>query len=216
MPPLPSTIPSTGPINDQLPVVVENPTDVDVRWQYGKQVYMIPAHATMYVPYFAMVLYMGDPRSVDIDASRRYRTEEYARLRGKYGAYQDDELWEQNRPKLTCRTLEGEPITTVVDDPFGKDLTAVSESVTQREFLEQQIAQMAETQRRMQSELELQKQQLAARLDADLSPEDLDHQITTSKSVAPEITPQPAAPIDKPRAKAKVTKDGPNSTPVDG
>lgn len=50
----------------------------------------------------------------------RERREEYSRLRVLYGAYEDETLWERNRPRIVAYAPDGQRITSVVDSPDGE------------------------------------------------------------------------------------------------
>lgn len=77
--------------------------------------YKIPAGAEVYLPVGAAITWLGDWHAHN-DGRNNDRFAEHERLRMRYGAYENDGLWEQMKPKLEVYTTEGSRILTVVDD----------------------------------------------------------------------------------------------------
>jgi hypothetical protein len=73
------------------------------------------------------------------------RREELDRLKLLYGAHYSlddltaEELWERNKPSLEVWTLDGDKVTTVIDDPEGRTVTPSSESEAERDLLRSEI-----------------------------------------------------------------------------
>lgn len=113
--------------------------------KYDGEKFTIAPKSESLIPYGAMILWLGDPEARNIDERRRFRVAELNRLHIKYGAYEDEDLWEANRPRLKAHTLDGDLIPTVVEDPEGilanVDLTSTDEDVMVRRELEQLRAQ---------------------------------------------------------------------------
>lgn len=111
----------------------------------GEKFTIAPKSETL-VPYGAMVLWLGDPSARNTDERNRHRVAENKRLHVKYGAYEDQEKWEVNRPTLSAFTLEGELIPTVVTDPEGDmvdvDLSDSTEENVMRREMAAQRAQL--------------------------------------------------------------------------
>jgi hypothetical protein len=107
---------------DQYAVVqVINKSSRPFRGKHAKKWYDIDADQMIFVPLAAAMRWFGNPVLVDTpgDKRRRPRSDEYARLRVLYGAYENDDRWEANKPNCEVYTLTGERITTVVEDPYG-------------------------------------------------------------------------------------------------
>lgn len=86
----------------------------------------------------------GNPTTVN-DGKVNARREEYNRLRVLYGAYENDEKWEANHPRLAVYDLDGNRINTVIDDPEGTALTPAPIDRTARSMQDQ----MEDMQRQM-------------------------------------------------------------------
>jgi hypothetical protein len=138
-----------------LPQVVRvvNTGDADFLGHWNKDRYVVPAGGEAIVPYDAAVLWLGDPRAVDLNESKRPRLVEYRRLRVRYGAYDDEERWEKNKPRLECHTLDGQRVLTVVDDPAGDYLNPEVTHEAENRFLR-------ETMQRMQAEMKVMRSRL--------------------------------------------------------
>lgn len=100
-------------------VRVKNAGTTPFKDGYDSQPYLIPPGSEAVVPYEAACLWLGDPNARDIDARHRNRVEAFARLRVRWGVY--DNLTEASDlfPKLEVYDLEGHRIYMVVDDPDG-------------------------------------------------------------------------------------------------
>lgn len=77
--------------------------------------YKIPAGAEVYLPRGAAITWLGDWTAYD-DGRNNDRFAEHERLRMRYGAYENDGLWEAVKPKLEVYSTDGERIPTVIDD----------------------------------------------------------------------------------------------------
>jgi hypothetical protein len=108
---------------------VENVDDVDWEFRWDRRRYMVRKGETGFVPFPAMVLAMGDPRSQE-GTMTRYNTEdgqrgvvftrheELCRLFAYYGIEQEnvDELVDF-APRLRIETMQGEPIIFPAQNP---------------------------------------------------------------------------------------------------
>lgn len=101
-------------------VRVTNTGDTPFIDKFDGQKFRVEPHSDTLVPFDAICLWMGNPGARDIDAKRRDRTDEFGRLRVRYGVYEHEHLWETARPHLEVTTLEGERILTVAEDPEGR------------------------------------------------------------------------------------------------
>lgn len=189
--------------------------------------YEIPAGSEILAPYEAIMLWLGDPDARDIDPRRRYRTEEFRRIRVRCGAYDDELAWEQNRPHLEVFTTNGERITTVVDDP---DLSSPLLQPTGGVLGDDAIAQLTERVRVLTEQLNSVQQFQQA--PAPATPTTLQSTVdapsqdapspfndaTSGGAQVPEGAPSPETPADLPvdePTPVGATKDDPTPTPDD-
>ena len=110
--------------------------------KYDNQTYLIKPNSETIVPLDAVCLWMGNPSSVDYDEKRRDRSDEYRRLRAKYGVYEHDDRMEENLPRLEAYTLDGERIWTVLEDPEGEHAGSVTPPRTDDDAVAAQILSM--------------------------------------------------------------------------
>lgn len=123
-----------------------NPSDKPFKDMCDSQPYLIPAGSESLIPYEAAVLWFGNPDTIDIDARRRDRTDEYMRVRVRYGVYEHEHLIGQI-PAIEIFTLEGDKIHMVKDDPEGiLNNPVVSDDTTLRSVQQQLLAMQAQQQ----------------------------------------------------------------------
>lgn len=160
-----------GVITDWQTMTLVNKGSDPFTIEYAMQKYIIPANGSLekgnfaVVPYHAFVLYCGDPRSYDVpgDDKQRYRSDEWKRLRCRYGVYDDvSPSTLQQIPKLEAYTIHGDRVLTVLEDPEGVDsfpnspTGAVSQQQRTNDLLSKQLAEM---QAKVDNLLALQNQQ---------------------------------------------------------
>lgn len=145
---------------------LRNIGDTEFRQQYGGKLYRIPPGSEAIIAFEAMCLWMGHPDAVDIDAKRRYRSDELRRLYVKWGVYENHHLAEQLFPKLRAFDIDGEPIITVIDDPEGRHLTPDVQSRLERDDLREQMAAMQKQMAALQAQLAQADNQVAAQVAA--------------------------------------------------
>lgn len=110
------------------------------------QVYLIPPHSESLIPFDAAVLWFGNPDTIDIDARRRDRTDEYMRVRVRYGIYEHEARLGE-LPQVEVYTLEGNKIHMVKDDPEGiLNNPIVSDDSTLRSVQQQLLVMQAQQQ----------------------------------------------------------------------
>lgn len=102
-------------------VKVRNEGDTDFVGKYNSQLFPIKAGAETVVPYECLCLWAGNPDVQDTGPRSKDRTDEYQRLRVKYGAYDDEEKFQSVRPQLVFHDLEDNRLVTVMEDPYGKE-----------------------------------------------------------------------------------------------
>ena len=213
-----------GGIDQNIPVRVVNRSPEPITWKYARQKYVLPPGTPTFVPYLAMVMYLGDPRAIDHPgrgAHEQFRRNEYARLRVLHGVYEDDTKWERV-PRVEAFPIDSDiPFPTVMADPDGVSLSEEKQQTSQVSFLQTQMEQMANQMRVMQSQLaQAQAEQGATAAAGIPDPADLDRQVTTSRSISPEeagvesmvgASPTRRAPVPKTRPKPgegpQVTRD---------
>lgn len=104
-------------------VQVTNESDKDFKDSFASKEYFIRAGQTAICPLDAVWLWCGYGEVRDEPENGRfYRVQEVARLRARYGAYNNDDTWERNRPRLKAAQFDGTEIVTVIDDPEGAHL----------------------------------------------------------------------------------------------
>jgi len=134
-----------GPVRDYV-VRLHNDSPKPFRMRYLTVEYLIQPDDDLVVPWEVMVSFLGSPDTQNYGPRRMDRKNVYEKLRVKYGAYWDDDLWEQNKPHLSAYRVTGEKLITVVDDPDGLATTpsVVSQQQAmaanaQLEMLQQQV-----------------------------------------------------------------------------
>lgn len=188
-------------------IYAENYGDEPLVWKYANQRYRLPPGQETIIPWEAMALYMGDPNLIDVpgDDRRRYRTDELKRLYFKHGAHDGDQVkWEANKPRVHCRSLDGEPIITVVDDPAGEHLTPEVSTRAQNIMLQERM-------RRLEAELKSLKraERVSEGEQVDQTPAKEDQTIEQRIQVFEGEVPKPPR-NDLPRT---VTEDSPSAIP---
>lgn len=159
----------------------EGPTDFVQG--YAAQRYVVHPGKSVIVPYPAVVLWLGDPKAID-SPDRPNRTNELARLRTRYGAYDDNDIWENNRPRVVARTLDDEFIATVISDPMGTSVTPADIVVADRDNLKLQVDSL---QRQMAALLD----QMTRVADADVEAETVPRDTPSPMSTQPFPTSAP-------------------------
>lgn len=106
------------------------------------QTYHIPPGSETLIPLAAVDVWFGNPDARNTE-QRKYRNEEFNRLRVRAGAYENNDVWEMNKPKVKVLTITGEEVLTVVADPEGKHLNPDTSSQADTERLNEQIQMLA-------------------------------------------------------------------------
>jgi hypothetical protein len=115
----------------------------EVPWtdRYDSDVYLCSPGDTILAPSAAAKLWFGNWDAKN-DARGNARVDEVNRLRTRYGAYHNDEIWDANRPKVEVYGSDGEPIPTVIADPHGTSITQASQTVDEVEQYRDALARM--------------------------------------------------------------------------
>lgn len=129
-------LPTSAPLPFRI-VRVRNVGDKPFNGKFSNQLYTILPDSEAFVPWDAMALWMGNPDVRDVGRNRD-RTDLYRRLRVRYGVYEHEDRL-VNLPKLEAYDIDGRRITTVLDDPEGKTVTAASASTADQENLRSQV-----------------------------------------------------------------------------
>lgn len=141
---------------DQVYVVNQDPHPWTFKW--GGKKYVLEPEKKTPVPFEAMVLWAGDPRSSDSMRSFREgaavsfipdRDSELRRLTVKYGG-DNDAVY----PKLSFYDLDDNPITTVIDDPEGKEVLTANVTIMQNEEQAEKIKALEDKLARVMATLE--------------------------------------------------------------
>jgi hypothetical protein len=106
-------------MSDQM-VRLVNKSDTDFKDMYNSVTYRVPAGSDGFAPFDAACLWFGDPSSQDLSARDRGRTDEYERLRVRYGVYADEHRFDGALPDIEVYTLDGDRVTMVREDPTGE------------------------------------------------------------------------------------------------
>lgn len=146
--------------------------------KWNNQTYRCASGGEALVPFAGVCLWFGHPAAVDIpgDPRQRYRTEEFQRLCVKYGVYDHHEefiagqqaLDDRGRqvrktiPLIEVFDLEGDKLTTVLEDPEGKTLAPFSMEEQANLDLRAQMAQMQRQMQVLQQQLSQQERGAAA------------------------------------------------------
>jgi hypothetical protein len=186
------TMIDTGQAPDQAPpmtfvaqvVRLVNEGDATFTMKYGPRDRLTLAPGqSVFVPEEVGWHFLGRWWTNNADPRNRARQAEIDRLRTLYGAYEDEVLWQANKPRLVAYDPQGQRIVSVVDDPDG-DNGAPQTAFGREQNLEAQIAMM------QQNILALQAQVNAkARADAEVLN---DVPPPTPTPPAPPFNPSPA------------------------
>lgn len=126
------------------------------------QVYRVPPGGTAIVPREGVWLWTGRPWTIDRPENGiRERHEEVMRLRALYGAHcpdektgmVEDELWELNKPLLDVFDMTGEPVVTVIDDPFGDRISPAMQTTAEKDLLAETVDKLRRELASMQGRL---------------------------------------------------------------
>ncbi|GIV04102.1 MAG: hypothetical protein KatS3mg015_2932 [Fimbriimonadales bacterium] len=178
-------------------VIIKNVGSVDFVGKHASIKYTIPAGGQRIVPWEAMCLWMGNPEAVDKENSPA-RTDEYRRLRFKYGIYHNMHLAAERFPKLEAYDLDDNRLITVIDDPEGAHLTPEVNTRAENEILRERLARMEREMIALRRQANMQERVDAA--------ESMGIQVT--EDAAPGETPQ--APDAHQIVKARRQPDLPN------
>lgn len=214
---------ASGGVDLGLPVRAVNSGDTAVTWTYDRQKYVIAAHSERMVPYMAMCLYQGDPRSINVPGGRQheqFRDQQLRHLRVLYGVYEESEghnRWDEiPAHHVTCYPLDSDvPFNTVLRDPDGAGLEGQVEGQSQLRLMQDTMDRMAVSMRAMQAQIAQQEQIDGALANAGIDPDDMERQETTSRAASPEeatgqsmVGPSPTRRPAPKGDKAQVTRDG--------
>src|SRR5437660_9418133 len=137
---------TTETLTPRIVVSVTNAGASTFTGHYLGQEYQIESGKTLKsVPWPAVCLWFGDPEVQDTPRWKS-RHEMYERLKIRYGAYEDVDLWAKNRPHCKVKDLDGNEIVMIVDDPQGSEPTsprAADEKALLMEMLDRQQREMA-------------------------------------------------------------------------
>lgn len=129
--------------------------DTEVAWD--GRVYKLPVSTETHVPFDAIRLACGDPRSTesvraikDLAGGVQFvsdRATEIRRLRARYDNQtgNEEEVTPGSYPLLEVRELDGTLVTTVLDDPRGESVTPANTSITDQSDLERMMLKQQQT-----------------------------------------------------------------------
>lgn len=155
------------PHDISVPVRVKNTGNSErvLRWDGGR--YRIPPGAESIVPYGAMARWAGDPNATDTGPGSARRSE-VARLTILHGVGVPDPGKEDSDPgmpndnplgqvenDLEFSTLDGDRITTILDDPEGDHLKPSTQTEQENRFLQDQVTSLSRQLQQMQATLDM-------------------------------------------------------------
>lgn len=214
-----------------------NEGDTPFTDMYGSRPYSIPVGGQLMVDYDAVCLWLGHPQANDYDPRNRVRTQEYHRLRSRYGVdaqelemqlqklpVDTDELFQRLRPSLAAYDMAGDRIVTVADDPSGDSLSpAIDTSGDSQQLIMARMAQMEREMNDMRVQLAANARTEQALNDAQPIPVDNPDLIDDTRTsagppaiVGTIIDSTPADPAQAPRPTPRTTpgEDTPNRVRV--
>lgn len=179
-------------------VVHDDTSPLDLMWNSRR--YPIPVGSEGFVPFEAAANAFGDPRAAEMMGSYKDeagnvgfildRATEVRRLRTLY----DNQTGPENQilyaPQVTVADLEGNPISTVLDDPEGVAVHPVAQTALDRDSL---LAQLQRQQRMIEM--------LAAQQGIDLNNANLAVQepdVNPDANPDEAIVPEPGGPTPEP------------------
>lgn len=189
---------------------------------YNSQKYKMAPGGKCIAPFIAVCHWFGHPNAVDVDARNRYRTDEYARLRVSYGVYDDESKWDEMIPHVEVHDLEGNKITTVLDDPRGDYLTPETSTIAEKAQLEMQMAAMQRQMLAMQAQMNQHNSALGLEDPGDLAttddaPELVNPHVLTPEQIAQaehSSLPTPDSGVKPPAVSAQPSEDTPTRVKV--
>lgn len=155
---------------EELPVRVSNPSNREHVLKWDGVRYRVPARGESIVPFMAMARVAGNPNSSGDTEARRL---EYERLRAFHSLGTiDHPSLDPDDFGLEFYTLDGDRITTVLEDPTGESTTTFKETRSEAEFLREQLEMMMRNQRRMEAQLaQLTRGHIAEEMGVDPEPD---------------------------------------------
>lgn len=134
---------------------VTNLANEEWRDSFANQPYVIPPNHTAIIDSDAVKLWTGDYEALD-RPNNPARLAEFMRLKVRYGCSDDPEMWERDKPVLAVEDIEGNKITTVIEDPTGETINPPPAQSTDLLVLEDAL-------RKQQRQIEILTEELATR-----------------------------------------------------
>lgn len=201
---------------------------------YDNITYSIPPGGETIAPFIAACIWFGHPEAVDTDADHRYRTDEFKRLRVRYGVLDvitehpdsghhigpadticcpisQEEQWQRNKPPVEVFSLDGSRIITVTDDPDGSEITPTVTTMAEADNLRTQLEAMQKQMAQLQTQLDRQVRGDAAEANSGPIASDTPGSITVPMPDLSGIEPMTPDKVDP---DAEVTEDTPTRVRV--
>jgi hypothetical protein len=169
-------------------VRLENTGEEPFVGKYAQTRYVVQPGKHLIVPKEAMHHWFGRNFLVDV-GMKRDRTAELKRIKVLYGVFDDEagteaEKWERNVPhKVHVFDIEGNRLTTMVDDPEGHTVTPADQTEQEKALLDAQIEEMRRQLNALQA-AQAQVQLEGYEPTADVSPEDTPKKVPVGASQA--------------------------------
>lgn len=186
-----NTVPAPAPpqmlVSNVVQIVNEGATTFHM--EYGPKVHLhLEPGQGMFVNEEVAWYFLGAWWMDNSNPRNRERANEYQRLRTLYGAYEDDKIWEANRPHLVAYAPDSQRITTVIDDPEGVQ-GGTATQLGKEMSLESQMKVLQDTLIQMQAQIAAQAVQ-----NADQGQQLVESDTTTPPAI-PGATGQPTVPM---------------------
>lgn len=127
---------------------------------YGNYPYVCPPGQSLVVPWNAAKLWFGDPAKQD-EPERGYfaRKDELQRVFRRCGVDQTSpedyvEQVRKNHPRVKVSTVDGEPISMILDDPEGKEVVTAAPTILEQEQLAGELDRLKKEQAKLLRMLE--------------------------------------------------------------
>lgn len=174
---------------DSLLKVVNNDESETVIFGYANQVYPIKPGRTGLVPFEAVKIKLGDPRTgpevtkLTLDNGTKIaianRSSEMRRLSVLYGIYDQDRVDDilAAMPNVTVTNLEDDstPIVFPAQDPKCTNFTPMDVDQSQMAMMQRQLEKMRRTQLMLEEQIKAQGRNIDSTVSADKIQEDMPH-----------------------------------------
>lgn len=108
---------------------------------FNRHLYRIDPGAAVFVPRGFVNIYLGD-WELDDQMGRVYkRREDWERLQLRY-SYTDPKQWEASVPRMEVFDLDGNKLTTILEDPEGVSVNVHETTIAEHETLQGEVTRL--------------------------------------------------------------------------